>query len=438
MKVAIIKPDHFGDLILSSPAIRTIASRERDTVLFIASRNRRLAQFLFPDIEVRDIEFGHLSKDGRSTSIPDLTQFEMVAVLRKDSVLTDDWARLRTHGSIMPADTLDVHQSLIDFSVAAYFGGEYDIDAAFFGSALQSVDEKATRVPRRVGLSIGSGFHANAWPAQRWVETARDLLSTTDSIVLLCGPAERDKATLIAARLGWPKSVSIVEGGGDIASFVSAVDDLDLVVASDGGTAHLCSLVTPIVSIFGPSPFRRYAPFGRFNRLLTRRLPCAPCCQYAAALVNGCLTTECMTGIAAKDVGSTLASPPAHGEQPRLSRSRNGVDLYLGVSHLHRDALLDKFSRAMSTEWAHRPDVLARMVDPVRVLASLQEARIDLIEAVDRLRNSPEANPGWVGATLARLARLHRSNTSAATYLDSCDAVDTLDAFGANLPPQGL
>ncbi len=52
-----------------------------------------------------------------------------------------------------------------------------------------------------------------------------------------------------------PRAVDVVVGGNEIADFMSAVDTLDLVVASDGGTAHLCSLVTPIVSVFGPQSF---------------------------------------------------------------------------------------------------------------------------------------------------------------------------------------
>ncbi len=421
MRVAILKPDHIGDLILSSPAIRTIAARERDAALFISPKNLPIAQFLFPDIELREIELGHLSKSGQTFSIPDLREFEMVAFLRSDAVLNEQWARLRTRDFILPADTHDIHQSLIDFSVATYFGGTYDIDAAFFGSKEQNVARKAGRAPRHIGLSIGSGFHANAWAIQRWTEMARALLPAMDQIVLLCGPAEREKADLIAARLGSPHRVSVMEGGGDVALFVSAVDDLDLVVASDGGTAHLCSLVTPVLSIFGPSPFRRYAPFGKFNRLLTRRLSCSPCCQYATSLVNGCLTTECMTEIKAGDVQWALGLPPVHCEGARLVVSRDGVDLYLGVSHLNREAYIERFFCLLSREWKQNPEVLANTADPVRILSALQAARLDLVEAVDRVKNSPEFGLRWVGAALARMARLRQLSLDANAYLESCE-----------------
>ena len=49
-------------------------------------------------------------------------------------------------------------------------------------------------------------------------------------------------------------------------------------ITGDTGPMHLAAAVgTPIVAVFGPSDPRRYAPAGRYDRVVRVDLPCAPC-----------------------------------------------------------------------------------------------------------------------------------------------------------------
>ena len=294
-----VKPDHLGDLILASPAVRAMAASYPDLTLFVSSRSRALARWLFPTLEMRSLDLPHLAKaDAVETAAPDLTTYDAVAFLRRDGVMTPQWADLRTRRHVMFVDDQDVHQSLLDYGVAREFSAAYDIDAHFFADAGLEVTEKARRAPRRVGLSIGSGFYTNAWPLLRWIELAKALTQRGIEVFVVCGPAEATLARVLidGADLGRDR---LILGGPDFAAFSSAVSELDLVVGSDGGTAHLCSLTTPVLSIFGSSPVRRYAPFGRMNAVLSQMLNCSPCIQYAARLVNGCVSVECMAAITA-------------------------------------------------------------------------------------------------------------------------------------------
>lgn len=347
MTWAIVKPDHLGDLVLSSAAIRAIVECQPDTVLFVSAGNVPVARYLFPTIEIRTIAFSHLSKGGAGDQIPDLTSFEIVAFLRSDGVITPRWASLRTHAAILPGDTHEDHQSLIDYTVASCLAGRYDIDRHFYGGRQERVIGKAVAEPRRIGLSVGSGYHANTWPVVRWIEMAKGLLDGVDRVTILCGPAERDKAAFMVARLGSPAHLDLCVGGADLGAFLDQVDGLDLVVASDGGTAHLCSLVTPVVSVFGPSPFRRFAPFGRLNRLLTREMPCSPCCQYVSSIVNGCLTTECMTAIEPGQVMTAIGLRLDARSRARSLPARDGVFMHVGVSHIARERKLAAFHGEM-------------------------------------------------------------------------------------------
>ena len=250
---------------------------------------------------------------------------------------------MRTRAALMAVDTNDYHQTLIDYTVAYFIAGDYEIDAAFFGPRLYRVVEKAAGPIRKIGLSIGSGFHANAWPLTHWATLARLLLDRADEIVVMGGPGEREKAAFILDRVGGSSRARMAIGGPDIGAFIAVADDMDLIVASDGGTAHLCSLVTPMLSVFGPSPFRRYAPFGRLNKLLTRELPCTPCCQYASTLVNGCLTTECMTGVGPRDVLTAMDTKQDPDAKSSSQLVTGDIQLHIGISHEDRDHRIAEF-----------------------------------------------------------------------------------------------
>lgn len=334
MTLAIVKPDHIGDLVLSSAAIRCALDRRPGSVLFVSSPNLALANALFPGTDIRALDFPHLSKlPAVHAQHPDLSTFQHVMFLRHDDRINPAWASLRCKDYSFPIDSHDHHQSMIDYGIAAVVLGGYDIDPLHFGPRLDELERKAGEVPRSIGLCIGAGFHANLWPAAHWAALGTALMARGHEVSVICGPAEAGLGTALTASLGLAPN-RLIRGGADLALFLDRVGALDRIVASDGGAAHLCGLRTPLLSIFGPSPFRRYAPFGRFNRLLTRNLSCSPCCQWTAMLVNGCLSNECVTAITPSDVLNALGPPFHLPREGYVTATRPGLSLYEGVSHI--------------------------------------------------------------------------------------------------------
>lgn len=343
MKLAVVKPDHMGDLVLSSAAIRALLETFRDAHLLVAPKNLALARYLFPDADLRELALPHLSKDGKAASAHFAWRdYDQVAMLRSDNVVTPQWLASRTDFFVMPADTNDLHQSVIDYSVVRGLRGPYDIDQLHLGARRKEIERKARTRPRRIGFSIGSGFHANAWPVAKWVDLARELLEGCEDLTILCGPAELPIARSITTIVGAPAKLRIEVGSADFGAFIGTVAELDLVIATDGGTAHLCALGAPVLSVYGPSPFRRYAPFGLHNRLVTRGLSCSPCCQYAAHLVNSCLSTECMTAIPPRVVAA-LALRPSRQAKAGVQHAPPDLKVFHGPSHLDREELIDAF-----------------------------------------------------------------------------------------------
>lgn len=332
MRVAVVKPDHLGDMVLASPAIRAIVSRYPDATLFVASRTQPLAEYLFPDTRICSLDLPHLDKfrtrnGSNEQAITNLLEFDLVYFLRQDGVLTPNWAKLVARRSVIVRDCQSTHETQLEAEVVRAGGIPYEPPDAFPGIAL------FPKHPKRVGLCISAGFYANRWITVKWVELGKLLQQRGVEVVLVAGPSEIAEARTIVRLLKLDPAQSLIIGSSDFEGFLGKIRKLDLIVATDSGTAHICSLATPILSLFGGSPFRRFAPFGRQNRLLTRSLPCSPCCQYAEALLNLCVTTECLTQISSASVIEAIyASSESCGIQKDLAADPP-VKLFFGVSH---------------------------------------------------------------------------------------------------------
>jgi heptosyltransferase-2 len=158
-------------------------------------------------------------------------------------------------------------------------------------------------------LCISAGFHLNAWPASHWFDLARCLDRRGMEVVLVGGPAERPRLQILASaveeELGYSPKVHVGDSNFE-AGLRRLAEAVDLVIATDSGTAHLASLVRPVISLFGGSPWTRFAPLGRFNLILSRRYPCSPCWQFVRNAANLCHTQECLNHLLPEEVAACL------------------------------------------------------------------------------------------------------------------------------------
>ena len=323
-KVAVVKPDHLGDLILSSPAIRAAQRHFGAICLFVSDRTRPLAKFLFPEIELRSINFPHLMRRNATASDMDsvaraLGEFELILWLRNDPFIGPFSRQLKVEQGFT-SDNYFTHESANQKDMIRSYVENYSRTQLF-----SAVPIRWPAVIRKVGLCIGSGFPANYWPNVFWLQFALTLLKSGLELVLIAGPDETSAVSLLSRALKGGFS-RVVVGGADFRAFLDEIDDVDLVIATDGGSAHLCSLQKPVLSIFGSSPWRRYAPFGRENVVLTRDLTCSPCCNFSMEEVNGCMTRECIVGLEPEIVAHVLL-----GGAPRENRH---LVVQRGTSHM--------------------------------------------------------------------------------------------------------
>jgi ADP-heptose:LPS heptosyltransferase len=323
-KVAIVKPDHLGDLILAIPAIRAIQSQFEEVSLFVNETSKGLASHLFADMNVRTVVFPHLARNLNSQ--PDLASFvssmelfDFVFWLRDDPFIRNVADQIKAQQDFGGGDHL-THESRLHKRMLLRHLPNYS-RTQMFGSAI-----RWPATIKNIGLCVSAGFPTNRWPNCYWVELASGLIRSGWRATLIGGPNERGDLTLLSRCLN-SLPHKILVGGADIAAFLEQLAYIDIIVATDSGTAHICSLRKPVLSIFGSSPWRRYAPFGRDNIVITQALNCSPCVQFSSEEVNGCLTRECAIGLTPSLILNLLKQP-----LPRSPQS--GIVVQRGTSHL--------------------------------------------------------------------------------------------------------
>jgi ADP-heptose:LPS heptosyltransferase len=314
VRVGILKPDHLGDMVLAAPAIAALRHRFAHLTLFCHPKNIRLAEHLFPGLRAFAMYLPHLDKEhGTDTSVRQRVELlrrevDFLICLRWDGqidrLLTVPEIEFYTPAAEDPRSHVTVDQR----ALISPFTGSYEILDSYVYTHCPPVDKRPSQLGS-VGLCISAGFPLNAWPLCHWLDLACLLHQRGTHIVLVGGPAEIGRLHVLeealAERLGY-RPTTIV-GRNDFATTLQQLHRLvDLVVATDSGTAHLAALVRPVVSLFGGSPWQKFAPLGRFNAILSRRYPCSPCRQFNRVEANTCHTQECLTNLLPGQVVSCL------------------------------------------------------------------------------------------------------------------------------------
>lgn len=321
--VAVVKPDHIGDFVLSVPALRALQHKFGNYDLHAAPGNRFLLEHFLPNgPTLHPLKLAHLQKDGVGEAMSDLIsrleQYALIVFLRDDA-LCQEAASILGSRAVTPRGDMITHETRIQQRVAEPLVGKYSRTALMW---------EATRAPqwpsqiRRVGLSLSAGFFANKMPMMTWLGLAQSLISSRDiEVKIIGGPLEADELRMTARLLNLPES-DVILGNSKLSDFLDRVGECDVVVGADSGTLHLVSVRTAVLGVFTSSPWQRFAPFGASNRVLYSEVPCSPCIQFSRNAYNGCVARECAALISAADIEAALfaqgTTPPKLGRLLRV------------------------------------------------------------------------------------------------------------------------
>jgi heptosyltransferase-2 len=138
-----------------------------------------------------------------------------------------------------------------------------------------------------ITLNTGGAYGAGkSWPSEHFAELARRLATRYDTPVLvLCGPAERDVAKSIADRAGHPRVVSLADQKLGIGLSKACVGRSLLMVTTDSGPRHFAAAFkVPAVTLFGPTDPRWSDNYHPEAIDLQLDVDCGPCAKRVCPL----------------------------------------------------------------------------------------------------------------------------------------------------------
>ncbi|HEX6289898.1 MAG TPA: glycosyltransferase family 9 protein [Herpetosiphonaceae bacterium] len=153
-----------------------------------------------------------------------------------------------------------------------------------------------------VALHPGAGGAAKLWIDARWSEVADALHERGYTVVLTGGPDEQALVTSIVRAMA--RHPLTLVGAATIGQLAALYARCALVLGVDSGPLHLAAACgVPTLALFGPGDAGRFGPWGDPQRQIVLRsgLWCSPC-GVLDACPRGTLPSECMARISTAEV----------------------------------------------------------------------------------------------------------------------------------------
>jgi ADP-heptose:LPS heptosyltransferase len=118
-----------------------------------------------------------------------------------------------------------------------------------------------------VAVHAGAGKPPNRWPAELFSRLMTKLHETEKcQFMIVCGPMDREPVESLVNTLNIPYYLIENRPIRDVASILKSVN---LLITNDTGIMHVGAAAgVPVLSLFGPTDPRQWAPMGRQNRYI--------------------------------------------------------------------------------------------------------------------------------------------------------------------------
>lgn len=157
-----------------------------------------------------------------------------------------------------------------------------------------------------VALNNGGAFGAaKLWPTEHFATLARRIATELDQTVLvLCGPSERELARSLVATADHPRVVSLADEPLSIGLTKACVRRSRLLVTTDSGPRHFAAAFdVPVITLFGPTHIAWSENHFARAEHLQLSLPCSPCQQRVCPLGHH----QCMRDLTPDRVFASVA-----------------------------------------------------------------------------------------------------------------------------------
>ena len=319
MNLGVFLPNWIGDVAMATPTLRALRSQfpavritgvMRPYVADVLAGTKFLDEQIFYDPHSRDSSlhgwpFLRRLRAERLDTVVLLTNSWRTGLLAwcsgarrrvgyvrggRGILLTDRLEHRRANGKYTPTPVLD------DYLRLAYQLG-CGLESPRLELATLPADEAAADVTwKRLALPAGrhvvalnsSGAFGSAklWPTGHFAELARKIVCATDnSVLVLCGPSEREIARDIVAAADHPRVVGLSDEQLSIGLTKACVRRCRLLVTTDSGPRHFApAFDVPVITLFGPTHIAWSETHYARAVHLQHRVDCGPCQQRVCPL----------------------------------------------------------------------------------------------------------------------------------------------------------
>ena len=319
-RILLVRPDHMGDLLFITPALRMLRQRFPEahlTALVGPWGTSVLTNNPHVDESIA-LPFPGFSKAPKPSLWQPYAlllrwahrlegQYDVAFVLRFDHW----WGALLAYLARIPQRIGYATPEVAPFlsHAASYTAGRHEVaqnlELAGFGPTDQSHNHASMpavmpahyplefHIPEKacawaadalagacpIAIHPGAGAAVKLWHVDGWATVADTLAQATGSHIVLTGSgAERALCLSIKERM--TTAASVLAGETTLDQLAAILARCQLVLGLDSGPLHLAVAVdTPTVHLYGPVDHRSFGPWGTAerHRVLTSDWPCIPC-----------------------------------------------------------------------------------------------------------------------------------------------------------------
>jgi ADP-heptose:LPS heptosyltransferase len=348
-RVLLIRPDHVGDVVLTSPAVALLRASLPETQLtYLVGPWSLEAARHGPSVQaVRVLAFpGFTRRPNPNLLAPYALLLREAARLRKarfDAAVVfrpDHWwgallalvagipvrigsdvpetRPLLTHALQSPPGTHATERALATARLAL---GAFNVDAAgvafspVFTLSDASTEHCSGLEPQRtIAIHPSAGAPLKSWPISSWAHVVDALAGRGLQVVLTGAPDDRP---LLAAITAKASGSATILAGQSLAATAAVYARCALLVSVDSGAAHLAAAVgTPTVRLYGPAPPDVFGPWPTRpdqQVLLTDALACAPCGALDSPPCGATALPACMLALSVDDVLKAIEAQLGRG-----------------------------------------------------------------------------------------------------------------------------
>ncbi len=348
-KIAIVKGDHIGDLVLSIPAIEMLKKRFPDAAFTLIcnewNRGFAVATGLFERVVVAPLDTEARKGASRVEQmevmriLSALPSFDMAIDMKIESGTRYTLRAINAQIKVgFYADTMPLENSIIlpqppavgqseghkcslhnrellcmlSNAIITRFNFEQEDAAQKVLKTLADNNKVANDWGDHkgpiVGINTGAGCETKCWPVGHYVLLCQELIRLMDARIVIFGTGAQSRDALKIISQAGHDNIKNMTGKLSLTDFISTVPELDLFIGHDTGSTHIAAAIgCPTLCLFsGITSYERFAPMGKNVTVVRSHMPCSPCGIFD---VKDCRHHHaCMEGITVNEVTGTIMS----------------------------------------------------------------------------------------------------------------------------------